>query len=272
MRKVSVRITLVVNLLLAAGMIAVPGGKASQSRDAEKREARRLWNAVIEEKGGHERLHRIENLLVSDFFSEKRDRMYGKIGEVDLFVFPNRYWKWSYAGPYPHPFMVFCKLESPVHVFITEEGIKTAPGNGQDYIHQSILWLLETKWFQPEPIKVTRARIEHQLVDIIETVFRGERLDFTVDAESLMVLRVSRYGKLEEKASKPWREEAFKDYAAIDGIQMPQKYGLIDSGKVTFWYTPQFSFNVSYDPHFFDTPPPLSAGLDAWKPKSQQEN
>lgn len=243
--------------------------EVTQIQHTERQEARRFWDAVITAKGGRERLHRVENALVRDFLPEKDDKVYGKIGEIHLFAFPNRYWKWSYAGPYPLPSM---DVYTGDHFYgITSSGTEVDPGGDpQGWMEEeSIVWLLETRWFRPEPVRVTRQRVGKQQVDVIETNLDGKRFDFTVDIESLMILKVSRYGKVSQQRTRPWREDVFKDYVAVDGIQMPAKDALLDDGKLGPWYTSQFSFNVKYNPHLFDVPPHLTLSPDAWKPKSQ---
>jgi hypothetical protein len=242
----------------------------TRDRDNEKREAARFWDAVIKAKGGRDRLYHINNFLVSDFRLEKDDKVYGKIGEIHLFVFPNKSWLWSYAGPYPSPAMALYAGD-PSGRYYSINPLRTGlvtGGNPQGYMDERIImWLLDTRSLHTEPMRVTRQRQDKQLVDVIETNFEGGRFDFTVDIESLMVLRISQYGPMSEHETKPWLEYVFKDYTSVDGIQMPRYRAVFDEGKIGTWYSLQFSFNVEYDPHLFNALPPISAGPDAWKPR-----
>jgi hypothetical protein len=264
------RLSLAPELLVSMLLLATIGPALAQTpKDRptaeERREAERLWDSLIREKGGHERLRKVYNLLVEEYWGSA-PKTYGI---VSLYAFPDKYWEWSYAGPFPTPLMKFYHNEDR-HYFVTTDGVKVVSGDSQSELKQSVIWLLETRWFRPEPIRVTRVRVGKQLLDVIETKFDGERFDFAIDvsAESLLVYKISRYSKIYKAGSKPVEEHLFKDYVAINGIMMPQSEAIVDDGKVGPWYKPQFSFNITYDPHFFDAPPPLSAGPDAWKPKS----
>jgi len=259
-------------LLIALAISGVCQTREDKTQGADREQARRFWDAVIRAKGGRERLHQVNNLLVSNFRPEKRDKVFGEIGDIHLFVFPNKSWLWSYAGPFPSPLIDLYTGDNRRYYGTDSEGTEVVTGGDpQRYMEEeSIIWLLETKWFRPEPVRVTRQHFGKQRVDVIETTFDGERFDFAVDieSESLMVVRISEYGKLSEHKTKPMFEQEFKDFVAIDGIQMPQSVALFDEGKTGTWHNLQFRFNVDYDPHLFDGPQPISAGRDAWRPKS----
>ena len=57
----------------------------------------------------------------------------------------------------------------------------------------------------------------------------------------------------------------FEDYKPIDGIMMPTKEVNVDR-KSRINYTPQFAFNVEFEPTLFRRRPAIEDGPDGWKP------
>jgi hypothetical protein len=256
------------SVLIALCLISTGAGvcqtRGQHEIGAERQEARRFWDAVVKAKGGRERLESVQNLLVQ--YTRKQQPTL-----IQLFAFPDKYWEWSYGPPFPEVAMGFYKGEAGLYYSISDTGVQPVTNSDpQGWMDKgSVVLLLETRWVKPEPVKVTRQRRGGQLVDVIETKVGDERIDFTVDIESLLVLNVSRYSKDYKHGTEPWWSEYFSDYVNIDGIQMPLKEALDNThvGLAHNWLDMRCRINVVYDPDFFDAPPQLSAGTEAWRPK-----
>lgn len=239
--------------------------RAQHSDEAARREARQLWEAIIKAKGGRARLHGLQNVFVE----------WGKPPtSVFLFAFPDKFWNWTSEGPKPErdwTTMTFSDGASGAYYWITpNETIRSdedPQGSQRSMDEETLRYLLETKWVQPEPIRVRRVREGRRQLDIVETRLNGERIDFVVEVEELLVLKVALYGR-HFTDTRPVQTYLFSDYAPEEGIQMPHTMQLVSRDGQKFTKKAiAFRFNVAYDKDFFKQPPPLSAGPDAWKPR-----
>jgi hypothetical protein len=239
--------------------MGVGRGQGQQERD--RQDAERLWEAIVRTKGGRECLHGVQSLLIQ----EKNP-----VTAVMLYVFPDKYWDWIYEKPLDKPVMGFYKGEGNVYYAISSGRTEVVTdAHPREYMEaEAVTYLLETKWFRPEPVRVTRKREGKRTLEILETRLNDERFDFAVETETLLVESISRYSQVYKGAREPWRVLVFSDYAEVDGILMPRQQAILYNGKLMGKRPMAYAFNVEYDPHFFDAPPPLSAGKDAWKPKN----
>lgn len=230
--------------------------------DADKRKAEQAWEAVIKAKGGREHLHSVQNLIIE----------WGKPATaIWLFAFPDKYWDWTNEGPGPKRWSSMSLYGEPgIFYWITETQTTRAhvdPQGAQREMNVKIAtYVLEAKGVKPEPVRVSRVRDGKQVLDVIETRVNGERIDFAVEVEQMLVLKVMWYGQKVTR-NEPLDTYLFSDYAPENGIQMPHGEQMVDDGDKMRKRTLYFRFNVDYDKDFFKQPPPLSAGPDAWKPK-----
>jgi hypothetical protein len=242
----------------------------SSKEDAERREAQRLWDAVLKVKGGRERLYKVNSFLATWSYDGKepiRSRLY---------VYPNKYWEWVKDTPRPRgssPESVMTLYNGDLSKWysITNNLVLLHQDKEYQYaVDESTFFLLDTKSFHLEPIKVSRGRLGKQTVDIIETRLHDHRIDFTVEVESLVVLKISDYGNDFKTGKAIPLEYVYKDYVEIEGIKMPQSEGWLEfgkvNGKVETWLHYTYRFNVDYDPRFFDRVPVILPSLDAWRP------
>ena len=230
--------------------------------DTEKLKAEQAWEAVVKAKGGRERLQAVQNVIIES----------GKPATaIWLFAFPDKYWRWTSEGPGPVPWssMIFYNGEPHTYYWITQDKTIRDTADPQRAMNrETALYLLETSWLKPEIVSVQRVRDGDHLLDVIETRVNGERLDFAVEVEQMLVLKVMWYGRKVTR-KKPLNTYLFSDYGPENGIQMPHGEQMVDDGDKMRKRTLYYRFNVEYDKDFFKRPPPLSAGPDAWKPKRQ---
>jgi hypothetical protein len=241
----------------------------ASAAEKDKTEAQKLWDEVIKMKGGRDRLRNVHSLLATFSYDGKTPQL------SELFIFPNKYWKWIKDGPRPRgtdpmPTMTLCNGSIRKNYHIATDVVLLHENEDCQYeIDENNFLLLESATRPFEPVRVTRGRFGKKIVDIIETRFHKHRIDFTVEVESLMVLKVSDYGEDFETDSRA-SEYVFENYVDIDGIKMPLKKGWLEFGekkpKVRSWVYYTYQFNVDYDPKLFVGSPSLVPALDAWKP------
>jgi hypothetical protein len=160
---------------------------------------------------------------------------------------------------------------------------------GKDFLFRAqLLFLMETKWFKPIPLKVTtewiglkKVDVVHTRIDIPHTWLRsvgkypslpkivsipsdGYQLWFFLDRQTHLPLKIKECELEQECTEREGALYTLSDYSEFDGIQMPRK--------VKYWpttgYIPHaYQVNVDYDPGVFERPPTVEAGPYAWQRK-----
>jgi hypothetical protein len=234
-------------------VLSLLGAKATEmtqrtpAQDSSRREAERLWEQAIAAKGGRARLYAVRNMVVS-WRGNKH---------VDFYVFPNKLWRWMDDRPSPIGLAVEMHNLERNLAYLTypddpesPRRIDTERGRGA-LRNAQIYYLLETQWMKPVPVGVTSGRVEWRAVDVVQTVVDGTRVDFYLDRESHLPLKIS-FGTY---------YVTFSDYREVDDIQMPRRVSYMGSG----WILTNYQLNVAYDEAIFERPPSIEAGPEAWR-------
>ena len=249
-------------LLTLCGTLLVEGSPSPQNTDTSLA-ARELWERVLQAKGGRDQLNRIDNLLVTGFSPRDLEHPTG----VDLFIFPNKRWLWSDNGETVLGTSLWVTDETGTWEAYYHPRNRiprgTAWGPPNDLLKYRVLelhtdFLLETKWLKPVPLRVRVGRIGREEFDVVSvdygTAMRGSsQYEYYVDKKTFLVRRIV------------WRNVTtdFQDYRPIEGIMMPSRVTYV--GKPTVSYSPEFAFNVAYDPEIFKRKPSLDDGPNGWK-------
>ena len=235
-------------------------------------------------KGGREKLHAISNMLS---FGGSNPKSRG----IRLEVLPYKSWSWSIGHTIsPGPELKISVMLSEAnrywcgaHKFVERKDAKEkrecegTKNSRLIWLKEPCIYLLETRWMQPRPLRVSKQKFGKETLDVVETLvsYSGQqrRLDFMVDPETLLVRYVVDY----YEEGKPYEFYAFDRYTLADGVQMPGRVALPQDGykdlkrkRKRFYYTPlKFRFNVKYNKRLFKQPPSVAAGPDAWKPEKE---
>ncbi len=227
-----------------------------QSDLSEKAEAEKAWESLVRTKGGREKLNSINSILYEI-----------PVDLTRLWVLPNRLWEFS-SFMFKHSRIT--DGVRGVEVFTTtDEGAKEVENQDLGWWFPTAVlpFLLETKWDKPELLQVKRVREGKQTLEIIETIVGGYQMDFVYEIEEMLVSEV----RFHDKNGVIWQVYSFSNYTTINGIKMPQTYGLksgyTEKSMSKFNIMPiKFTFNVDYDTELFSRP--LKATTpDAWKRK-----
>ena len=147
------------------------------------------------------------------------------------------------------------------------------PGGGAVRLHESSLgggavvleeaqlfYLLETRWVKPTPVSVSKGEVRGRRADVVRTILGDRTVDFYLDRETRLPLRVALISRLDGKV---YQYKTFSEYADVGGIQVPLVVRLDGGGKLPT----SFQFNVEYDRRIFEEPPSALAASDAWRAK-----
>lgn len=250
-------------IVSVGGLLWVLGTFAEAQIDTGPIEARTVWERVIEAKGGRERLREIEVLLMTQPHPDSPDRF----RYVDLWVFPDRWWRWmddrgGYLGLTVSNFDgtgSWWAYEFDRDV-LAPRGIEWTPLH-PDFrnrlVEAQAMFLLETRWFQPDLLALDIRRNRGSDYYVI-TADVGERVEYYIDMETFLVSRVGPVADYGLIVVGTWDME---DYAPVDGIMMPARVES-DYGATLRW---RFAFNVDYDPDLFVRQPVPEDGPDGWE-------
>jgi hypothetical protein len=251
--------------IACAGVLLVGFAGAQTETNVE---ARAIWERAVEVKGGRARLHEIESLLM---ILPRRDEP-ERSRYVDLYVFPDSSWRWSDAlgsGYLGLSLTVSNERGAwwavlPERVADPREQLQWRPPLEQDLlqvVNQQAVFLLETRWLQPEILDVRSERISRRDYHVVTADVPGQRLEYFIDAETHLVRQIRQVTEFSEFGFiSNWD---FEGYEAVDGIMMPTRTEVqgLNPNIVQAW---EFQFNVDYDPEIFDREPVLEDGPQSW--------
>ena len=255
MNQRGMRAALVILLLLANTTLGSP---ARPSAVEPLQVARDIWDSAIEAKCGRDRLYSVRNVVrvTAD--------------QVDFWVLPSFYFmsydmKPSQFGLFIHWFNferdvgyslfaneLTLEEESPIR-----EGWASRLAIGQ------LEYLMETKWFRPDPISGFRGKQADTVVVNVDCLGYRYRADVVLNKKTHLPVEIGIY-------IRPGQTKAllrrFKDYVEVDGIKFPSRVS--DPQLGTGWSVPsKFEINAEYDPEFLTKPPDINAGPYQWKAK-----
>lgn len=230
--------------------------QANDKETRERVEAQKAWDALVRVKGGREKLESINSILYT-FTPQKPDL-------VRLQVLPYKVWEFE-LGWKLEPLAYMSDASKPIEYWADESGVNATDNNDptNQFSYERVIYLLETRWEKPDVVRVSRQKIRRKIYDVVETTFRGKRIDFFYEAEEMLVTRVVSY-RQDGSVSDTY---LFSDYSDAGGVKMPRK-------KISYINTAvdndvdeiAFRFNVDYDPDLF-TRPLRATGPDAWQRK-----
>ena len=264
---------------LAFAISASAQGAVQKKYDNRAR-AQALWEEALRAKGGRERLHSVRNFLISSNIDVEAPKGSGITETERLYVLPGKAWIYQFT---PH-FDV--SLEATV---INMERnlcmVTLAPARGDvpplsscvpttwaaRLIQDPVIYLMETEWVRPVPV---RARVEGTgsgQVDVIETKVGDLRVDFYLHRKTRLPTKLvtDDYNGVKQATQRMGLTVHLDKYVNVDGIQMP---GRVIRQPDVGWSivrrdteTARYKFNVEYDKTIFDNPISKKAKANDWK-------
>jgi hypothetical protein len=160
-------------------------------------------------------------------------------------------------------------------------------------IQNPIIYLMETNWVRPVPIRTYEGRRGLKRVDVVETAVGKLRVDFYLDRKTRLPVKLitDEYRGTKEETQAMGLTVYFDNYVTIDGIQMPtrvvreprhvpSKDFSVPSSVLS--HEPRFpekvrsdiellkyKFNVEYETAIFDGPASRKVKATDWKPRKK---
>jgi hypothetical protein len=268
-------------LMFVAGTLSANANVAQQGENT-RREAERLWELAIAAKGGRERLHAVENMLLSIRIRARRSLVRSvELRFEQFFVFPNKLWFWADQRGTAFGLEIQTVDRERGFGYRVIERNPTAPQimpgytpNEERYFFEAqALYLMESRWLRPRPIAVRTERIGFRQFDVVQTIIereeydsiQRERYDFYLDRRTHLPVRVVRRTAFEseQEIEATYNIEGYTD---VNGIQMPQTVTNIRP-ITTVRQRVMIRTNLNYNRELFERPPRIEDGPEAWRPR-----
>ena len=242
-------------------------------QEGAREEARRLWEQAITAKGGRQRLYEVRNLEVSARAQFKKDLFHsGELRFEDFYVFPSKHWFWTderARGLTPLK-VEWADIERDLAYLTYADDpesprklIGITPFDKSFFLKAQLLYLMETQWFKPTPVRARTERIGSRKLDVVETSVERDRVDFYFDKTTHLPVRVVTHYASKNETSLT-RTYVLAEYREVNGIQMPHAVNA-EGLKQRMSY----QINVPHNKELFECPPTIEGGPDAWKPKME---
>jgi hypothetical protein len=277
-------------LCLVAALTIAPAASAQAHETAggaERERAKALWEEAVRAKGGRERLQSIQNLLISSTVYVRAQRGSNVKDAVRLYAMPGRVWVYTWTEAFD------VKLDATV--INTERKlclVTLAPAHGvsgltpcipetwtQYLIEDPFIYLLETNWVHPVPVRARTEGKGRNQVEVVETEVGKLRVDFYLHRKTKLPFRIVTewYGDIGRATGTLGQMEVLlEEYTEVEGVLMPRRVTrrLLDSERLSVGdplngteERARYQFNVAHDPALFDGPVPKNVKPDSWKPR-----
>jgi len=270
------------NILFTLWLIVILAcvSSAVENQNALELNAQQVWKQSIIAKGGRERLYSVRNMVISSSGSYKplqfkiqpggkvssRSGKQNKVVSEELYVFPDKLWAWTDYRPTVFGLRITMYNYQTKTKYVITDGEPNHPAEPiaenelarRGFPVTQLIYLMESSWLKPKPVKVTTEQIGSRFVDVVQTEVDGQRYDFAIDSETHLPVRFTSYSEYKGKAYS--NANNLSDYTDVDGIRVPLTIELEDGHTEKS----NIMFNVEYDERIFTNPPSIEAGQKAW--------
>lgn len=263
----------------------------SQNVDTDRQRAEALWEEAIRAKGGRERLHSIESLVISStidlYLITPAFGSKAKSGHVDqqterLYVMPGKAWLYEFTPSFDVSLeATVINIERSLCMVTLAPSMRSVPGLSvcvptiwsKRLVQDPVIYLMETRWVRPKPIRTRTEGKGKKQQDVIEMEANELRFDFYLDRKTHLPVKL--VTQEERDPRMPRRMNlmiTFEDYVEVDGIQMPRR--VIREPLLTKVVRrrdterARYKFNVTYDEKIFNQPVSKNAKFNDWELKN----
>jgi len=198
--KVIVRPILVLSVLILLQSSAF--SFQASTGNSDRAEAERMWELMIQAKGGRERLHAVTNVQMSEHLKYLWGLRILRIDYEGLFVFPDKSWEWDDQRGTVFGFNIrLHNFEKNLHLayFDRGQGASVTPMQRPSRRNLTTLQLhlfAETRWVQPVPVSFRSEKVDGKTVDIVQTRVKDfpedeQKIEFVLDSKTHLPMTVT---------------------------------------------------------------------------------
>ncbi len=254
--------------ILAISVLATHTPAQSEIPDSNRSQSAALWEEIIKAKGGRERLHAIQNVLMVSRVSIEAPQWPGLSETRKLYVLPDQ--AWLRASSSQSGVVLEASIQSIERKLCT---VKISPAQAAPVtspcslsmwdlhlIQDPVIYLLETRWTQPKLLGTRAEGTGNNRVDVIEAEINEFPVDFYLDRKTRLPFKlvISRSRGATPLSVRGAETVTLSDYTSVDGIQMPRTIVRESAARPSIVTRhvedAQYSFNVPYDKSLFVIP------------------
>ena len=240
----------------------VPSLLSEQSLEKDEMPPR-LWEQMISAKGGRERIHKVHTVLQRQV-SRYRSLTFsdGEARWDTLYGLPDRFWEWYDSRVFGFTLDVSSFREN-VNYFrrynLTYMDPANPNGRGLGFLRRiQLVYLNETEWLKPQPIRVLKGKDIPSNVDAIQTMADGARVDFYLNRRTHLPSAIIDYAAFAFRNDPSGGHRyVLSHYKLVDGIFTPT---VVDGEHY------EVAFNPDYREDTFTTAAFAEEGPEGWKP------
>ncbi len=229
---------------------------------------------MIGAKGGRKHLYQIESMVQDThgyWIILSRKFKSGAERSVTVYAFPDRVWSW-YSWPIFGGSAQIANLGAGIGYFgFPNNDIRKTDdfrASQQGLKETQLVYFNETQWLKPKLLRALPGKGIPRKVEAIETDLDGERVDFWIDREDHLPVKIIQYYQSEFRAGlQPGYTWELSHYQQMNGIQIPYEvsYSVLSDRPSIDRFTTLLNPKLRED--LFTSPPRFEDGPDAWKPK-----
>ena len=263
----------------------------NQIADANRQHAELLWEKAIEAKGGRQQLHSVNSFVISStidifvnssIFGEQPRTSHVDSETERLYVMPGKAWLYEFTpsfsvsleGTVMDTERNLCLVTlAPIGPMHSVPGLTPCVPTiwSERLIQDPVIYLMETKWVRPLPLRARTEGKGKKQQDVIETEVGKLRVDFYLDRKTNLPVKLvtDNFGG-DPRLTRPMGLMiTLEDYVDVDGIQMPRRIIREPLGHRDVirrdTERARYKFNVAYNEEIFKSPVSRKAKPDDWK-------
>ena len=257
-----VRASAIISLVFA--LLGDPTGPGRQRAAVDD-----AWETAIRAKGGRERLHQIDSVVLSATSTWGVPFRRYDVSYETLLVMPSQLWEWMDERPTKFGLrLAIADMARDRAQMVYEGSPPNSPANARTSrrIHEvtmlQAVTFMETRWLKPTLTAQREARIGVRKVLVVETEIGDQFVDFYLNAQTHLPEKIVFRGP-----SPNWFDDyELSDYRDVSGLQLPHDVAQRNPGfGGPFKRRITYRLNVDYDPGVFDRPPSLERGPQGWQ-------
>jgi hypothetical protein len=264
--------------------LATTTSKANQNGDQTQQRAVVLWEEALRAKGGRERLHSVQNFLISSTIDVRTQRGSSITETERLYAMPGKAWIYTLTPQFDVSLdATVINNERNLCLVTLSPAMSGVPSLSpcipttliQYLLQDPIIYLMETKWIRPVPLRVRNEGKGKKQVDVIETQVGQFRVDFYLDRKTRLPFRLGTewFGGIAQATGRlGLMTVELDDYVDIHGILMPRRVTRVLDGEAPVGEVyrrdterARYQFNVTYAPKIFESPASKKLKRSDWK-------
>jgi hypothetical protein len=203
----------------------------AQEAEADAAEASRIWEQMIDAKGGRTQLYQIKTMVQQTHQWLQFGNPKFKDGDnhiVRVFAFPDHEWDWSIAPLFGGVVRTADLVQGAGYIGYPNNDIRKNSHlmREKELLRDAqLVYFNETSWLKPNPVRVLLKKNILKDVEAIEANVNGERVDFWIDRENHLPVKIITYYQSQfHSGLEPGFTYGLSDYQRMMVFRFPTRF------------------------------------------------